>query len=168
MKPGDAWPVPGGTREIAAIEGGIAWIRESAHPGVVYQYPVAELPAMRERDALNAAFRARQLVGMAADEARRRVLESLDGWEDTLAPMKRGRAKKVLLAQVLYRGRPMSRRDVVRLAVSEGAVPDPGSGCLAWSDGRFLTFPALALEYARHLLAVDWRPERVTVENPTP
>lgn len=74
--------------------------------------------------------------------------------EASLSPMERGRAEKVLLVQVLYRGRPMSRRDVVRLAVSEGATPGNSEGpTLDWPDGRFLRMPKLAVDYARHLVA---------------
>lgn len=77
----------------------------------------------------------------------------LDGWEASLSPMALGRAQTVLGVQVLYRGRPMSRRDVVRLAVSEGATPGNSEGpTLDWPDGRFLRLPKLAVDYARHLV----------------
>lgn len=153
---GTRWPAPGGWCEVASIEGDVAWIREPLNPGTLYRYDLDELPRLREIAAANLAYLEREVrweASLAAQEAARR---DLDGWEATLSPMTLGRAQAVLMRSVLYRGRQMSRRDVVRLAVSEGATPGAGIGgewSIDWPDGRFLRLPKLAVDYARHLVA---------------
>ena len=47
----------------------------------------------------------------------------------------------------------MSRRDVVRLVVAEGAAPSASGDALEWPDGTFLRLPKIAVDYARHLIA---------------
>lgn len=136
------------------IEDDVAWVRESWHPGTLYRYDLEELPRLREIAAANLAYREKAAAQEAERAAREAEARSLDGWEATLSPMTLGRAQAVLMLPVLYRGRPMSRRDVVRLAVSEGALPGSSEGpTLDWSDGRFLRLPKLAVDYARHLVA---------------
>jgi len=153
---GTRWPAPGGWCEVARIDDDVAWIREPLNPGTLYRYDVGELPRLREVAAANLAYRERAAAReaeLAAQEAARR---DLDGWEAALSPMALGRAQAVLMLSVLYRGRLMSRRDVVRLAVSEGATPGAGIGgewSIDWPDGRFLRLPKLAVDYARHLVA---------------
>jgi len=155
---GTRWPAPGGWCEVARIEDDVAWVRESSHPGTLFRYDVEELPRLREIAAANLAYRERAAAREAEIAAREAEARSLDGWEATLSPMALGRAQAVLMLSVLYRGRPMSRRDVVRLVVSEGAAPGNSEGpTLDWPDGRFLRLPKLAVDYARHL-----------VGNPTP
>lgn len=157
---GTRWPAPGGWCEVALIEDDVAWVRESSHPGTLYRYDLDELPRLREIAAANLAHREKAAAREAEIAAREAEARSLDGWEASLSPMALGRAQTVLGVQVLYRGRPMSRRDVVRLAVSEGATPGAGIGgewSIDWPDGRFLRLPKLAVDYARHL-----------VGNPTP
>jgi len=151
---GTRWPAPGGWCEVASIEDGVAWVRQSLNPGTLYRYDLDELPRLREIAAANLAHRekaAAREAELAAQEAARR---DLDGWEAALSPMALGRAQAVLMLSVLYRGRLMSRRDVVRLAVSEGATPGHSEGpTLDWPDGQFLRLPKLAVDYARHLVA---------------
>ena len=156
---GTRWPVPipsagVGWCEVARIEDDVAWVRESWHPGTLYRYDLEELPRLREIAAANLAYREKAAAQEAERAAREAEARSLDGWEASLSPMALGRAQAVLMLPVLYRGRPMSRRDVVRLAVSEGALPGSSEGpTLDWSDGRFLRLPKLAVDYARHLVA---------------
>lgn len=151
LKVGDTWKASGGTREIALIQDGKAFVRESEHAGVVYHYPLSDIPELQARDAANLATHIRWEAENEVRLAEEAKARSLDGWEATLSPMALGRAQTVLGVQVLYRGVPMSRRDIVRLGVSEGAKP--GDGCLEWEDGRFLRMPKLAVDYARHLIS---------------
>lgn len=88
----------------------------------------------------------------AAEEAR----VSLDGYEDTLPPLKRGRAVKSLLRNVRNGGRIISRRELVRELVREGWRP--GARGLEAPDGdTWIEVDALTsygLEYAAHLITI--------------
>jgi len=163
---GDTWQTPSGSREVVRLEDGHAWVRESECPGVLYRYLETAIPGMKKAAEAGRAIRAKWDAQEAERLAEAAEARSFDGWEASLSPMERGRAEKVLLVQVLYRGRPMSRRDVVRLAVSEGATPGAGIGgewSIDWPDGRFLRLPKLAVDYARHLVERNG-----PVGNPTP
>ena len=147
---GDSWPSLMGKTEVVAIDGGTAFIREERHPGVAYKVRTEDLPRMREVAAKNLEFHNRMLAQEAEARAREAEARSLDGWEDTMSAMARGRAQATLTVRVCFRGQNMTRRDVVRLCVSEGAKP--GDGCVEWEDGRFLRLPKIAVDYARWLL----------------
>jgi hypothetical protein len=151
---GDTWETSTGSRrEVVRLENGEAWVRESECPGVLYRYRETEIPGMKKAAEAGRAIRAKWAAQEAERLAEAAEARSFDGWAASLSLMERGRAEKVLLVQVLYRGRPMSRRDVVRLAVSEGAFPNYADLTLDWPDGRFLRMPKLAVDYARHLFA---------------
>lgn len=146
---GDSWSSHQGKTEVVAIDGETAFIREERNPGVAYKVRTEDLPRMREVAAKNLEFHNRMLAQEAEARAREAEARALDGWEDTMSAMARGRAQATLTVRVCYRGKNMTRRDVVRLCVSEGAKP--GDGCVEWEDGRFLRLPKIAIDYARWL-----------------
>ena len=105
---------------------------------------------LKARDAMGAADAKRQ-----ADKAAR---ENLDGFDAGMTAMQRGRVVAALTKLVLYRGRGISRRDLIRDKVNAGAVVVPryGSAVLEMPDGASLDQSAITktgMEYARFLTA---------------
>lgn len=83
------------------------------------------------------------------------VRVSLDGYEDTLTPLQRGRAVKSLLRHVRSGGRVISRRDLVRELVRDGWRPvarglEAPSGD-TWIDAEALT--SYGMGYAAYLIS---------------
>lgn len=152
-----SWPHDaGGTMTVRAIyPDGTAEVEDSQVPGFLYRYRTEELARLREVSATNVAYRAREAVRARVEELARQGAESLDGFEMVLgSPMAIGRAKKTLLLVVLYRGAPISRRDLIRRAVrEEGAKASAFSGkpAIEFPDGRFLVLPKIAVDYAEFL-----------------
>lgn len=163
-----------------------AWTEEArailARPEEAVTYPCAGRVALQHGDAPRsgdtlhadeAAARAEWALMRRQAAARLRMAEeaeaasvkraeaeaarvSLDGYEDTLTPMQRGRAVKSLLRQVRNGGRIISRRDLVRELVREGWRPGargleaPGGD--TWIEAAALT--SYGLEYAAHLIKI--------------
>lgn len=160
-----------------------AWRAEEARailarPEEAVTYPCAGRVALQRGDAPRsgdtlhadeAAARAEWALMRRQAAARLRMAEeaeeaeeaeaarvSLDGYEDTLSPLKRGRAVKSLLRNVRNGGRIISRRELVRELVRYGWRP--GARGLEAPDGdTWIEVDALTsygLEYAAHLITI--------------
>ncbi len=95
---------------------------------------------------------------LAREAAIEAAIIDLDGYEGDLPPMKLGRVRATLTTMVLYSGRPISRRDLIRLKVSDGWIVT--SHGLEAPDGVYLSEKALTktgLDYAGYLVQLNTR-----------
>lgn len=128
----------------------------------------------KARDARNLESRkAAEAKDRAAEEKAAKAkadAEDLDGFTDGMTPMQAGKVIAALTAKVNYKGRAISRRDLVREKVRDGAVMDEIESegeILMAPDETFLGRPQITktgLDYAKHLIAKRDAKDGVTTE----
>ena len=103
--------------------------------------------------ASDAAAREKNAEVKKAEDEEEAARVSLDGFEKTLSPMARGRAVKALSVTVKHQGMPISKRDLIRKFVVDGArVTEQGR--LEKPDGSFLDsrdLTKIGIDYAKYL-----------------
>ncbi|MCB1401208.1 MAG: hypothetical protein KDJ82_15905, partial [Rhodobacteraceae bacterium] len=94
-----------------------------------------------------------------AEKKRKDEAEDVDGFTDNMTPLQAGKVLGALTAKVNYNGRAVSRRDLIREKVNNGAVIeelDAEGEILMSPDETFLNRKAITkigLDYAKHLIA---------------
>lgn len=161
---GASWESPEGTRVVEGTierDGETRYLVRTGDGRTVDLVPREWLERMREIDAANLAYRAkeeeRDRERREREEARERDRRDFDGFTDGMTPVHAGRVAKTLNRVVLYKGRPISRRDLIREKVAAGAYMDRvgGSPIVMGRDGAFFDQKALTqigLDYARYLI----------------
>lgn len=155
---GASWESPEGTRRIEGIEDGKYLVRTGDDKHVVF-YDPASIERTQHVDSENLKYRAGVKEQERQEAEREAARTHLDGFDDGMSPMEKGRAVKTLTAMVNYHGKPISRRDLIRQKIEEGArveTDSKGERVLKGKDGAFLDAKAITktgLDYAEHLAA---------------
>jgi hypothetical protein len=170
---GDSWEAPGWQADGAAHTKRVTSSEQRGDGTTVYH---VQIDGQRTADILTAEqvaqqrridtenLKQRRESKAAADEKDRQAAEAqagredLDGFDADMTPMQRGRVRDALTRMMNYRGKAMSRRDIIRALVADGAqiVDWAGTPALERPDESGLDQKALTktgIDYARHLLA---------------
>ena len=170
FKVGDSWASPDGTKRVEKIEDRdgkpVYWVRTEGERSIVANSE-SDIDTAKRVDAENIISRARDQEVEDKKAKEESAKQDLDGFTDGMTPMAAGRAVSTLAAMVNYKGRHVSRRDLVREKVKNGAVIATVSGerVLQSPDETFLgakQITKIGLDYAEH------RFSQKTGSNPAP
>jgi hypothetical protein len=160
-KVGLSWESPDGTRSIeyeTTVNGEQRFAIRTGDHKFMELWDAAMVERMQYVDAANIKSRAesaaRDAERNAIEEARKAERENLDGFDAGMTPMQRGKVIAALTKMVLYQGKPISRRDLVRQKIAAGATVVDME--LQSPDGTFFDTTAITktgMQYAAYLLA---------------
>ena len=153
----DEWDAVGGRKKVVGkLPSGKLMVTV---PGVKYPYLFTpeELEKEQARDAkalvAHAAAQEKSTSAKAQADAVKANIEDTDGYADKMPAMQKAKAIHALQTKVNYHGKLISRRDLIRAKVADGAIMVRGA--LELPDGVFLDKRALTdtgLRYAAHLI----------------
>jgi hypothetical protein len=164
---GLTWDAPGGQRTVEGITDtphGPRYMVRQAGDRFVDLLDAAQVRRSREVDTANLVYRRQAeaeadiLAAKEAEAAARR--EDLDGFDAGMSRLQRGRTLETLSRQVSYKGRIVSRRDLIREKVAAGAYIETdkaGARRLIFQEGidaHFdqATITKIGMDYAAHLI----------------
>lgn len=158
---GFTWESPEGIRSIeceTTVNGEHRFGIRTADSKSLELWDAAMVERMQYVDAANIKSRAesaaREAERSAIEAARKAERENLDGFDAGMMPMQRGKVIAALTKMVLYKGKPISRRDLVRQKIANGATVVDGE--LQSPDGTFMDTSAITkagMQYAAYLIA---------------